>query len=1090
MECEFVFDKDSRETEKRLFNMNRLMLWGVFHINGAINQGGGQMKRWGLISLLVLLVQNFAMANTLHVPSPWYPTIQNALDAASDGDKVVIAPGTYRTSWGFLVNKGITITGSNPDDPNVVAATIITQEAGSSGWVENAFLFGPDSGNARLEGITIKGFNIRGSDGDNPTGLPDGSQGYSGTSVAGSAIACVEASPTIRDCVITDCSATGGNGDVGIGGGTAHPDGGRGGSPGGAYGGGLYLYGSSPTVINCTFNNCRVAGGTGGNGGNGGRGVSENGDPISGIGGTGGGWEETLSSGLGGAVFVDYGSYPKFHGCTFSNNFSQGGRNGISGTNEGDGLIREPSVSYKIDTLGGAVYCADYAKADFNDCAFSNNEADSSGVGGPDDFISFGGAVAWEYDSRVIFKNCHFTNNAATIGGAMFWHDTKSSQRIDGCNFYGNTAFHGGGMYFFTSTPRIARSNFSANRAIEEIGQGGGIYCFDADTQITDCNISGNDANSSGGGVYIASWGKPVLLRNCLITNNSAGRDGGGVSADWITFYLDIKNCTIANNVVTGVGFPLGSYGGGLYTAYDSDARIIDSIIWGNSAPYGNQIAIDTYYGEPSSVDVDYSAVQGGAVNVFVDSGSTLTWRDFNLNNVALDPLFVSGYGGSYYLSQEAAGQDTNSPCVDTGSSDADSAGMYRHTTRTDHIAEQFDSVVDMGYHFVLPMDALGGCDFTFDGIVDMNDLEIFSRHYEPGEPAESGCEFPDWCNGTDLNKDGLVNIIDYGIFARHFKEQDTTAPEPNPMTWAVAPRSAGATSITMTATTAYDSSTGRFVQYYFEASGGGHSNGWQDSPTYTDTVATGVQCGYKVKARDTSFGYNETEWSHIGYAVAGEAGVTLPAAPTNLAATAASGSRIDLAWTDMSDNETGFRIDRKSGTDAFSQIATVGANVNIYSDTGLTPLTAYTYRVGAFNSAGVSGYSNEASATTLEVEDGNDGNEPVVDTTPPEPNHSQWAVEPYEFGQLDPNTGMFWYYHRMEAVVTDDTTTGGNNPCEYYFDYISGTGGKDSSWQCCPIYICRVGIGPTTCQYRVRARDAKGNTTEWSPTRSSHPLP
>jgi hypothetical protein len=92
------------------------------------------------------------------------------------------------------------------------------------------------------------------------------------------------------------------------------------------------------------------------------------------------------------------------------------------------------------------------------------------------------------------------------------------------------------------------------------------------------------------------------------------------------------------------------------------------------------------------------------------------------------------------------------------------------------------------------------------------------------------------------------------------------------------------------------------------------------------------------------------------------------PAPPTNLMATAASSSQINLAWADNSDNETGFKIERCQGAGCsnFSQIATVGANVTNYSDKGLLASTAYNYRVSAYNAGGDSAYSNTASVMTL----------------------------------------------------------------------------------------------------------------------------
>jgi titin len=90
------------------------------------------------------------------------------------------------------------------------------------------------------------------------------------------------------------------------------------------------------------------------------------------------------------------------------------------------------------------------------------------------------------------------------------------------------------------------------------------------------------------------------------------------------------------------------------------------------------------------------------------------------------------------------------------------------------------------------------------------------------------------------------------------------------------------------------------------------------------------------------------------------------PVAPSSLAATTISQTQINLAWTDNSSDENGFKIERKTASGAFAEIATVGANVKVYSDNGLTQNTKYFYRVRGYNSGGHSAYSNESNATTL----------------------------------------------------------------------------------------------------------------------------
>ena len=104
-----------------------------------------------------------------------------------------------------------------------------------------------------------------------------------------------------------------------------------------------------------------------------------------------------------------------------------------------------------------------------------------------------------------------------------------------------------------------------------------------------------------------------------------------------------------------------------------------------------------------------------------------------------------------------------------------------------------------------------------------------------------------------------------------------------------------------------------------------------------------------------------------------GSSSIVIPAAPLNLTATAASSTRLNLSWTDNSNNETGFKIERAtSSTGTWTQIATTATNVATYNNTGLTANTTYYYRVRANNSSGNSAYSNTANATTNNFCSGN----------------------------------------------------------------------------------------------------------------------
>jgi alpha-tubulin suppressor-like RCC1 family protein len=88
---------------------------------------------------------------------------------------------------------------------------------------------------------------------------------------------------------------------------------------------------------------------------------------------------------------------------------------------------------------------------------------------------------------------------------------------------------------------------------------------------------------------------------------------------------------------------------------------------------------------------------------------------------------------------------------------------------------------------------------------------------------------------------------------------------------------------------------------------------------------------------------------------------------PTNLVAVVITYTTIALFWTDNSDRETGFAIERSiSPTTNYSLIATVGADTTSYSDATVTRSNTYYYRVKAYLGGIDSLYSNVAFGTTI----------------------------------------------------------------------------------------------------------------------------
>jgi len=170
------------------------------------------------------------------------------------------------------------------------------------------------------------------------------------------------------------------------------------------------------------------------------------------------------------------------------------------------------------------------------------------------------------------------------------------------------------------------------------------------DATITNCRISGTQ--------YPLDLFGDSTLKNCLIAGNSG--DGYAV---FLERRGEVENCTIAGNDMFGIGARIRT------------ASITNTILQNT----GDEITLLGGY----QLVVMRSLVQGG----FEGEG-----------NIDADPLFVPGPLGDHYLSQVAAGQNADSPCIDAGSGLAASYGLASMTTRTDNMPDV--GMVDIGYHY------------------------------------------------------------------------------------------------------------------------------------------------------------------------------------------------------------------------------------------------------------------------------------------------------------------------------------------------------------------------------------------------------
>ncbi len=438
------------------------------------------------------------VVRTLTVPGQ-YRNIQQAVDAASDGDTVLVDPGTYygadsgNSSYSIVVSKGITITSRNPDDPCCVAATIIDGYSTLNPFHNMGVVFIPGTaGQASvLNGITIQncgGAAGTADDGDRTVNHPDG---YDGSGVYGGGIwVYTGASPVIKNCIIRNNWVQGGDAGNGVASSTTE-NAGRGGWAGYGWGGGAYIMPNGrATFINCTFEGNQAIGGNAGNGGNG----TDNGglpnwggnySPDSNINIDPAGLSYTVEtqpiwqvwgyvadyryySGYGGGVFCDASSQVDFVHCVIRNNRSTGGLSGVGGQQPPVNRNLEPLIAYEIPSYGGGVYCAANSAVTFTGCTLEDNTASQLRTGTDPNhtltpYLGYGGGVAAESNAKLRFVDCNIVGNLADSGGGVY--AAGITVEVTDCNLSTNAALRGGGLLGQGGLVTVSDCNVVNNRA-------------------------------------------------------------------------------------------------------------------------------------------------------------------------------------------------------------------------------------------------------------------------------------------------------------------------------------------------------------------------------------------------------------------------------------------------------------------------------------------------------------------------------------------------------------------------------------------------------------------------------------------------
>ena len=574
-----------------------------------------------------------------------FGAIADGIAAASNGDIVDVAAGTYGEFDLSFLGKDITLKGAG------IGSSII--DAANSG---RAFLFvNGETSAAVLEGFTIR--NCMAQD----------------TLKNGGALLIVAASPSIRACRFTQCQA--GNGQDGLG--LSHEPG---------DGGAIWMENGSPSITGCRFddNQAGIPYDTPHVGGHGGAIAGLNASPqitsceFSSNQGTLG-----CPGGSGGAIHGMGGTWT-IRGSIFDSN-----RSGDGHTNF---FCIAPRGSGGAISLQGDLV--------LRDCIFTFNQTGAS----QGDGAGQGGAVA--VVGSLDAGSCRFSDNA-TLNGGSSWSgnggavDCNGPATIRNCLFERNFCEDAGQNDILGvqggSGGAVATSNGLLTMVGCEIvdnaagdgwpgqddggngGNGGGISAFGSATLI-DCVIKRNAAGNGvppshpsgsfgghggrGGGVFVAG---DLTMIGCIVQENTSGDGatgsyqigpagaGGGIATSSPFTMVHIESCVVTQN---STGFEVNgdrAPGGGV-SVLATNAVIEASTVSDNVG--ASELNAD------SSAVVRGCIVRGAALTPIT---GPLAVTECNVSgsfpgtgNIDVDPLWIDPTNGNYQL-------DVGSPCVDLG---------------------------------------------------------------------------------------------------------------------------------------------------------------------------------------------------------------------------------------------------------------------------------------------------------------------------------------------------------------------------------------------------------------------------------------
>jgi nitrous oxidase accessory protein NosD len=423
------------------------------------------MMRLAVIAGILWCFTPSSRGDTLLVPGS-YPFIQEAIVQSSEGDTVLVSPGTYVENLDFL-GKNITVMSSRGPSVTVI-------DGNGAGQV---VCFRSGEGSSAI----LQGFTLRNGD------------GY----ITGGGLCCYFTSPTIKyNHIVTNSALTQGagyGGGIWCFGGAPVIEGNTIAQNVAWNGGGICLIDASPRIASnmIRFNQAEEGGGIW---------CSEGASPLI--------ENNTIAKNSPGGVFCNNGSEAVVKGNLVGENHGIG----VVCYHKADAMILDNTIQGNVNPLdefkGGGIhcsYCNPFIKGNF----IHGNRAQGGG-----------GIYCW-YACPIVKANTISVNQAEMNGGGIFcsW---ESCPEISQNHITGNTAAKGGGILFHNHADALVDGNLLMENTADD---GGGLHCWDASPQLTNNLLIRNQAKK-GGAVFCLLGALPPVTNNTLYQNEA--EIGGG----------------------------------------------------------------------------------------------------------------------------------------------------------------------------------------------------------------------------------------------------------------------------------------------------------------------------------------------------------------------------------------------------------------------------------------------------------------------------------------------------------------------------------------------------------------------------------